>query len=68
MICFFIGKITVEFSQPNYNVTESSGDLTVTLLLTKGVSDNDTTVTVTPSDQSPVSAEGKRCVYPTMTS
>ena len=64
----FIGKITVEFSQPNYNVTESSGDLTVTLLLTKGVSDNDTTVTVTPSDQSPVSAEGKRCVYPTMTS
>ena len=64
----FAGKITVEFSQPHYNVTESSGDLTVTLVLRKGVSDNDITVTVTPSDQSPLSAEGKRCVYPTMTS
>ena len=64
----FIGKNTIEFSQLSYNVNESSGYLTVTLVLTKGVSDNDITVTVTPSDQSPVSAEGKKCVYPTMTS
>ena len=59
----FIGKITVDFFQPSYSVNESSGYLTVTLVLRKGVSDKDITVTVTPSDQSPVSAEGKRCVY-----
>ena len=57
-----IGKIPVVFSQPNYYVTESSGKLTVTLLLTKGISVSNITVTVIASDQSPVSAEGKRCV------
>ena len=63
-----IGKSAVEFSQPNYSVTESSGNLVVTLLLRKSISDNEITVTVKPSDQSPLSAEGKKCVYPTMTS
>ena len=57
----FIG-IAVEFSQSIYNVTESSGNLTVTLFLRKGISDINITVAVTPYDQSPSSAEGKRCV------
>ena len=36
----------------------------VTLMLRGGISLNEITVTVIPSDQSPVSAEGKECNYP----
>ena len=57
---FSIGKLAVGFSQPNYNITESSGNLMVTLLLRRGFSTSSITVTVMPSDQSPVSAKGKK--------
>ena len=42
----------------NYTGSERSGHLSVTLSLKGGNSAFDITVTVTPSDQSPVSAEG----------
>ena len=58
----------VEFSQSSYTSSESSGNIPIILLLKGGTSAINIPVTVTPSDQSPVSAEGKRCVYPTMTS
>ena len=41
---------------------EGVGRVPVTLKLEGGTSDSDISVTVTPSDQSPLSAEGKRCV------
>ena len=52
----------MEFAQSNYSGLERSGYISVTLLL-KGnsISTHNITVTVTPTDQSPVSAEGKRC-------
>ena len=44
----------------NYTGSESSGLLSVTLLLKEGDSADDIIVTVTPSDQSPVvSAKGE---------
>ena len=43
----------------DYTGSESSGFLSVTLMLSGGISSNNITVTVTPSDQSPVSAEGE---------
>ena len=43
----------------SYTGSESSGLVSVTLSLRGGTSSEDITVTVTPSDQSPVSAEGK---------
>ena len=52
----------VKFSQSLFPGTESLGRVPVTLLLEGGTSDSDISVTVTPSDQSPLSAEGKRCV------
>ena len=57
----------VEFSQSSYNVSESSGNLSVTLLLYGGTSAINITVIVMPSNQSPPSAEGKICVYQTVT-
>ena len=42
-----------------YSGLEASGFIPVTLLLRGGTSNYDISVTVTPSDQSPVSAEGK---------
>ena len=42
-----------------YSGLEASGFISVTLLLREGTSTEDITVTVTLSDQSPVSAEGK---------
>ena len=67
IFCFYT-ELMVEFSDPSYTSSESSGNIPVTLLLRGGTSAIDITVTVTPSDRSPVSAEGKRCVCPTMTS
>ena len=60
IVQFSIGKLAVGFSQPNYNINESSGNLMVTLLLRRGFSTNSITVTVMSSDQSPLSAKGKR--------
>ena len=51
--------LSVEFNQLTYADSESSGVISVTLLLRGGTSTNDITVTVIPSDKSPVSAEGK---------
>ena len=50
--------LNVEFDRTNYTGSEKSGRLSVTLLLKGGNSAFDITVTVTPSNQSPVSAEG----------
>ena len=52
----------VKFSQLTFPGTESLSRVPVTLLLEGGTADRDISVTVTPSDQSPLSAEGKRCV------
>ena len=65
IFCLFSTELTVEFSESSYTSSESSGNIPVTLSLKGGTSDIVITVTVTPSDKS---AEGKRCVYPTMTS
>ena len=54
--------LTVEFSQNMFTGPESSGNIAVTLSLGRGTADRDISVTVTPSDQTPLSAEGKRCV------
>ena len=56
----------MEFDQESYTGLESSGVMIVTLSLSGGTSTNDITVTVIPSDQSSVSAEGKEsmsCTY-----
>ena len=59
-------ELTIEFSQQNFNGSEpnvdSFGMIPVILLLKGGTSVSDISVNVTPSDQSPLSAEGKRCV------
>ena len=52
--------LTVTFSQTSYTGLEQSGVVSVTLLLEGGISSSDISVTVTPSDQSPVSAQGKK--------
>ena len=52
----------VEFTQATFTSSESSGTLPVSLSLRGGTSASDISVIVTPSDQSPVSAQGKRCV------
>jgi len=54
--------LVVQFSRPAFPGSESLGRVPVTLLLEGGTSDSNISVTVTPSDQSPLSAEGKRCV------
>ena len=61
-VFFFIADLRVEFSDTTYTGSEQSGVVPVTLVLRGGTSTSDITVTVIPSDQSPVSAEGKRCV------
>ena len=59
---YLLAVLQVEFSQSDYTSSEQSGVVPVTLVLRGGTSTSDITVTVIPSDQSPVSAEGKRCV------
>ena len=60
-ILSYIVELTVEFSSSIFDGIESTGIVSVTLLLRGGVSASDITVTVFPYDQSPVSAEGKSC-------
>ena len=55
---FKIPGITVRFSQPGFTGPESMGSVLVILDLTGGTSASPFSVTVTPSEQSPVSAEG----------
>ena len=49
----------VGFSSQEFAGYEHSGAISVTLVLKGGVSDDSISVTVMPSDQSPVSAQGK---------
>ena len=58
----YVIVLTVEFSENQFAGLESSGRVPVTLMLRGGTSASDISVIVTPSDQSPVSAQGKRCV------
>ena len=52
--------ILVQFSQSTFAGDEASGAVHVTLLLAGGTSTVDINVTVIPSNQTPVSAEGKK--------
>ena len=54
--------LIVEFNQMVYSGSEASGVIPVTLSLRGGTSSYDINVTVMPSNQSPVSAEGKNNV------
>ena len=61
---FFITiELTLQFSKRTYTGSERSGMIPVTLILGGGISLNKITVTVIPSNQSPVSAEGKNLSY-----
>ena len=55
--------LTVEFASGQFTGSESSGFIEVIVRVTGGVSSAPITVTVTPSEQSPVSAMGKFYVY-----
>ena len=48
----------VQFSQSSFSRTEADGFVLVNVVLVGGSSDGSFGVTVTPSQQSPVSAEG----------
>ena len=50
--------IRVRFAQRQYTGSEATGFVMVTLELVGGTSSNPFSVTVTPSEQSPVSAKG----------
>ena len=59
-------ELTIEFAQQKFNGSEPFGDsfgmMPIMLLLKGGTSVSDISVNVTPSDQSPLSAKGKRCM------
>ena len=65
-MCVHSVELTIEFAQSNFVGSEAvgntSGVVPVMLLLKGGSSISDISVSVTPSNQSPLSAEGKRCV------
>ena len=50
--------ISVRFAKEQYTGSEAVGFIIVTLEIAGGISSNPFSVTVTPSEQSPVSAEG----------
>ena len=54
--------LMVEFASGQFTGLESSGFIEVIVRVTGGVSSSPITVTVTPSEQSPVSAMGKLCI------
>ena len=53
-----IVDIRVRFTQEQYTDSEATGFVMVTLELVNGISNNPFSIAVTPSEQSPVSAEG----------
>ncbi|XP_065905004.1 uncharacterized protein [Dysidea avara] len=55
--------LVMQFSQSTFSASESIGKISVTLLLEGGTSDSNISVTVIPSDQSPISAEGNGVDY-----
>ena len=54
--------IRVRFTQNQFSGSEAMGFVTVNLELTGGTSASPFDVTVTPSEQSPVSAEGNNVI------
>jgi len=62
----YSAELTIEFAHQTFNGSEPTSDIfgviLVMLLLEGGTSVSDISVIVTPSDQSPLSAEGKNCV------
>ena len=58
IIYFTILVIRVRFTQRQFTGSEATGFVLVSLELTRGSSASPFNVTVTPSEQSPVSAEG----------
>ena len=50
----------MRFTQAQYTGSEATGFVMVTLELVGGTSNSPFSVTVTPSEQSPVSAEGNK--------
>ena len=62
--CFFVDLMAVYFNNPVFTGSESSGKVTVSMTLVRSTIMNDEiTVVVIPSEQSPLSAQGKRCIY-----
>jgi len=55
-------ELTLQFSENVSTGSESLGIVPVALVLVGGTSAIPISVTVIPSDQSPISAEGKNCV------
>ena len=55
--------IRVRFTQNRFTGSEAMGFVTVNLELVDGTSANPFDVTVTPSEQSPVSAGGNNVMY-----
>ena len=53
----------MEFFGSTFFGSEKSGFVTASLLLRGGTAPNDITVVVKPSDQLPVSAKGKNCIF-----
>ena len=51
--------LSIQFSNSTFFGLESSGNISVTLILEGGTSASVISVTVQPFDQSPVSAQGK---------
>ena len=65
LLIFLLDPLLVNFSAATFSGSESSGNVSVDLVL-KGdwfIIDGNISVIVMPSDQSPLSAEGKRCVF-----
>ena len=53
-----MADVRVRFKQAQYTGSEATGFVVIALELVGGTSSNPFNVTVTPSEQSPVSAEG----------
>ena len=56
--CHFFTVVRVQFSQNSFTGTEASGFVLVSVVLDGGSSVSPFSVTVTPSEQTPVSAAG----------
>lgn len=54
----FTAELMVQFSESTFSGLESSGSVSVTLLLGRGISASIISVNVTAFDQTPVSAQG----------
>ena len=56
--------MAVYFDNPIFTGSESSGKVTLSMTLVRNtIMNGEITVVVIPSEQSPLSAQGKRCIY-----